>query len=47
LIVAISEENGLESFEIVDRSFNSESFKKFIDKLHKMNEKRRIVLFMD
>ena len=47
MISTISEEDGLEYYELYPRAVNAEQFKDFIKKLSKKNEKRDIVIFMD
>ena len=47
LILAISEENGLEHYDIYKKGFNEIMFADFLDNLYVANKNTKIALFMD
>ena len=47
LILAISEENGLEHYQIFEKSVNAQKFKKYLLSLRRANEFQRMAIFMD
>jgi hypothetical protein len=47
LVAGISEENGVESYLIVLKSINTESYIDFLKKLKQKFENKRLALFID
>ena len=47
LLLAISEDSGVEHFEIYDKAVNQDRFMHFLDQLYIINKHNKIAVFMD